>query len=308
MKKIKIVFSLVFTLMVLFSFSCSISAAPQKEIIYENDFEDGNIDETFDVNHGTLTVVSEKGEKFLRCSHESNKIQFAYGPTEQHNVDISFRLRATTIVNATNATISPFFRSPHIPAWDTISYQLQFKTYQTSLIYADRFADEMTLESISDYPDFGISMGLWNNVQISTRGERIIVYVNGDRVLETVDNRYGEYGGFGFSGLQASFDIDDIVITRHYGEKLPEPSDNEKPLWMGDISETEEPDIADTGVIRIDLTNLGQNKKPVNNAINYIDPNKITVYTWIALSISVICVALSAVGFVTIKKNKGGEC
>ena len=293
--------------MFLLSFPCSVSAAPQKEVVYENDFENGEIDDTFEVNRGNLNVVSEKGEKFLRCSHESNRIQFAYGPTDQRNVDISFRLRATTIVNATNATISPFFRSPHIPAWDTISYQLQFKTFQTSLMYADRFADENQLESIGQYPDFGISIGLWNNVQISTRGERIIVYVNGDRILETVDNRYGEYGGFGFAGLQASFDIDDIVITRHYGKNSPEPAANERPLWMGDISEKEEPDIPDTGVIRIDLTNLGQNKKPVNNAINYIDPTKITIYTWIALGISIICVALSTIGFVTIKKSKGGE-
>ncbi len=305
MKKIKCLAIFLLLFVLVSSFSLTASAATNK-IVYKNNFESGKLDDTFQINYGTLKVVSEKGEKFLRCTNESNRIQFAYGPTEQRDVDISFRLRATLFTNASSATISPFFRSPHIPAWDTVSYQLQFKTFQTSLIFADRFADENTLTPLTDYPDFGISIGLWNNVQISTRGERIIVYVNGDRILETSDNNYGEYGGFGFAGLMSSFDIDDIVITRHYGSNLPEPQANEKPLWAGDFLEKEELDIPDTGVLRIDLTTLGQEKVPVNNAINFTNPFKASIYTWIALAIAVVCGLTAALGFgILIRRKKG---
>lgn len=307
MKKIKFIFLLVTVLLIVNTFSLSSFALPTNEIIYENNFENGLIDDSFVVNYGNLSVVSEKSEKFLRCQHESNRIQFAYGPTEQRNVDISFKLRVTTFVNASIATVSPFFRSPHIPAWDTIAYQLEFKSYTTSLMFADRFADENTLTTLAEYPDFGISVGLWNNVQISTRGERIIVYLNGTRIFETIDSNYGEYGGFGFAAKQASFDVDDIVIKRYYGENLPEPTANEKPLWMGDLAEEEEPDIPDTGVIRIDLTTLGQGKKPVSNAINYVDPTKLTIYSWIALSTVIICMLSAFGGFFVIKNNKGGK-
>lgn len=307
MRKFKVFLSLFVAILLLCVFPLTAFASDTSETLYKNDFENGIIDDSFVVNHGTLNVVSEKGEKFLRCTHESNRIQFAYGPTDQRNVDISFRIRATTIVNATTATISPFFRSPHIPAWDTVSYQLQFKTYETSLIYADRFADDNTLAPIATYPDFAVSVGLWNNVQISTRGERIIVYVNGELLFETIDTNYGEYGGFGFAALQASFDIDDLVISRHYGERLPEPTLNEKPLWMGDLMEKEEADIPDTGIVRIDLTNLGQNKAPVSNAINYIDPTKPTTFTWIILALAVLCAATATTGFVIAIINKGGK-
>lgn len=307
MKKFKFILSLVAVVLVVNTIAFTSLASPANEIIYSNNFENGVIDDSFVVNYGNLSVVTEKGEKFLRCGHESNRVQFAFGPTEQRNVDISFKIRATTFVNKSTATISPFFRSPHIPAWDTIAYQLEFKTYTTSLIYADRFADENSLTTLSEYPDFGISVGLWNNVQISTRGERIIVYLNGQRIFETIDTNYGEYGGFGFAAKMASFDVDDIVIKRHYGKSMPEPTANEKPLWMGDIAETEELDIPDTGVIRIDLTNLGQEKKPVSNAIHYIDPTKLTVYSWIALSVVVLCGIAALLGFTVINKNKGGK-
>ena len=307
MKKLKTALVLLLMVALLVVFPITANAASVSEKVYANDFVSGEIDDSFIVNYGTLSVVKENDESFLRCSHQNNRIQFAYGPSEQRNVDISFRVRATNLSNASNSTVSPFFRSPHIPAWDTISYQLQFKTYETAIIYADRFADDATLEPIASYPDFGISVGLWNNVQISTRGERIIVYVNGDRILETVDNRYGEYGGFGFTGLYSSFDIDDIVITRYYGNILPEPVENERPLWMGDISENEEKDIPDTGIIRIDLTNLGQNKQPVDNSVIYIDPTQITLYTWVALVLAVMAAGLSIAGFVTIKISKGGK-
>ena len=303
----KIIFLLATVLLLFNTFTFSSFASPASEIVYENNFDSGAIDESFDIYYGNLKVVEEKGEQFLRCNHQDNRIQFAYGPAEQRNVDISFKIRATTIANATTATISPFFRSPHIPAWDTVAYQLEFKTYTTSLMYADRFADGNTLTTLAEYSDFGISVGLWNNVQISTRGERIVVYLNGDRILETIDTNEGEYGGFGFAARLASFDIDDLVITRHYGENLPEPSANERPLWMGDLAEEEEPDIADTGVPRIDLTNLGQNKETVNNAINYVDPTLVTTYTWILLAVAAACALAAVGGFVALILNKGGK-
>lgn len=305
MKKIKYI--AVFALLFVMIFSVSLTAsANSSEVVYKNNFESGSLDDTFQITRGDLKVVNEKGEKFLRCTHEANKIQFAYGPEEQKNVDISFRLRATLFTNTNTATISPFFRSPHIPAWDTISYQLQFNTFQTSLIYADRFADETTLTPIAYYTDSGISVGLWNNVQISTRGDRIIVYLNGDRIIETADSNYGEYGGFGFCSAMSSFDIDDIVITRHYGKNLPEPQANERPLWAGDISEKEEPDIPDTGVIRIDLTTLGQEKVPVNNAIKFTNPFEASIYTWLAVAIAACSGASAVLGFVVLKRGKKG--
>lgn len=302
MKKIlSILISAIFA----FSLFSLTSSAASSEVVYKNSFESGIVDDTFEINYGELKVVEEKGEKFLRCSQQGNKIQFAYGPTDQRNVDISFRIRATNINNATNSTITAFFRSPHIPAWDTISYQLQLKSYQAALIYADRFADDSTLSTLVDYQDYGISVGLWNNVKISTRGEMIIVYVNGDRILETTDDRYGEYGGFGFSASQASFDVDDISITRYYGNSLPDPTANEKPDWAGDPSEKEEADVADTGIIRVDLTTLGQQKSFADNSVDFLNPYIMSVYSWVALGVAVITALAATVGFwILLKKGK----
>lgn len=304
MRKIKLLLSAVLALTLILCLATPALAADAGKVIYENSFDSGVLDDTFKVTRGTLSVAEEKGNPYLKVAHQTNQVHFAYGPTEQKDYDLTFRIRASLLTNEANATISPFFRSPHLPAWDTVSYQLQLKTFSASLIYADRFADDLTLSPLTEYDGFGISAGLWNNVKISTRGDRIIVYLNGDRVLETSDNKYGQTGGFGFTGRYASFDVDDIVITRYYGSTLPEPTPNEKPAWAGDISEKEEPDIPDTGVLRLDLTTLGQEKKPVNRAINYIDPAATGLYSWIALAAALICGGAATAGFIVLAKNK----
>ncbi len=308
MKKVKFLVMLLSLLCIFSVLPFTASAAKTSEVVYENDFESGKLDDTFVVEYGTLSVKKEGDEQFLRCNHENNRLQFAYGPEEQKDVDISFKIRATTIGNNTNSTVSAIFRSPHIPAWDTVGYQLQLKTFQASLIYADRFADGNSLTPMVDSDQFGISIGLWNNVKISTRGKKMIVYINGNLLLETSDDRYGEYGGFGFTGLQSSFDIDDIVITRYYGKKMPEPTANERPLWAGDINENETLDAPDTGVLRIDLTILGQEKKPTSNAVTYVNNAEFNIYSLLALIITVLCAVGSAIGFIILfKKRKGGN-
>lgn len=305
MKFLKI-FSLIFCFILLTTILAVPTSAASSKVIYENDFSggDSDIDNTFDVYCGILTVVEEKGNKFLRCTQESAKVHFAYGPTEERNIDISLKIRATTINDNNNSRMEVMFRSPHIPAWETVCYSLQMKTYQSSLIFADRFADANERLPLLDSTDFRMKSGLWNNVQISTRGERIIIYVNGNLLFEYKDNQYAEEGGVGFSAASMSFDVDDIVITKHYGTSLPEPSANEKPEWAGDISEQEEPDIADTGVIRIDLTTLGQEKVAVNNAIHFINPFELTVYTWIALAVALVCLFGAVVGWLLLARYK----
>lgn len=303
MKKLKPVLSACLALVLCLGLATPAMAADSK-VIYENRFESGTLDDTFKVTRGNLSVVQEKGNHYLKVQHQSNQVHFAYGPQEQKDYDLSFRVRASLFTVEANATVSPFFRSPHIPAWDTVSYQLQLKTYSASLIYADRFADELTLTPLTEYDGFGISAGLWNNVKISTRGDRIIVYINGDRVLEASDDKYGQLGGFGFAAKYASFDVDDIVITRYYGSAMPEPTPNEKPAWVGDISETEEPDVPDTGVLRIDLTTLGQEKTPVNRTIRYTDPSALSLFSWIALAVALVCGGTAAVGFITVAKSR----
>lgn len=307
MKKFKLLVMLLAFIIVFSALPLTTSAAASSEVVYKNDFESGKLDDSFVIEYGDLQILEENDGKFLRCNIESNKIHFAYGPQEQRDFDLSFRIRATTISN-NNARISPIFRSPHIPAYNTVAYKVRFTSFQTSLVYADRFADGNTLTSISDYDNFGISIGLWTNVQISTRGERIIVYVNGDKLFDEVDSNYGVSGGFGFYSYLAAIDIDDIVITRHYGKSLPEPVANERPAWAGDPGEDEELDAPDTGLLRIDLTTLGQEKTPVNLAIDFINPFTTSAYTWIALVIAIIAAAGAMVGFVVLsKKSKGGK-
>ncbi len=309
MKKFKFLTMLLALFMVFSALPLTTSAAASSEVVYKNNFESGKLDDSFVIEYGNLQILQENDGKYLRCNSDTsnNRIHFAYGPQEQRDFDLSFRIRATTMTN-NNARISPFFRSPHIPAYNTVAYKVRFTSYQTSLVYADRFADGNTLTSIADYDNFGMSIGLWTNVQISTRGERIIVYVNGDKLFDQVDSNYGESGGFGFYSYFAAIDIDDIVITRHYGKSLPEPVANERPAWAGEPGENEELDAPDTGLLRIDLTTLGQEKKPVNLAINFIDPFTASAYTWIALAIAVIAAAGAIVGFVVLrKKSKGGK-
>lgn len=307
MKKFKLL-TLLLALVVFFStLPLTASAAASNKVVYKNDFESGKLDDSFVIQYGELNIAQENGGKYLQCSATSNKILFAYGPQEERDYDLSFRIRAATISGNTSR-ISALFRSPNIPAHNSVTYKVRFTSFQSSLVYADLFADENTLTSISDYDSFGLSIGLWNNVQISTRGERIIVYVNGDKLFDEVDSRYGENGGFGFYALGATIDVDDIVITRHYGKSLPEPVANERPSWAGEPGENEELDAPDTGLLRIDLTTLGQEKIPVNLAIDFIDPFTISKYTWIALGVAIIAAAGAIVGFVVLrKKSKGGK-
>lgn len=307
--KINKIIASVLTVLLLLSISMfSASAAPSSEVVYENDFSSGELDDTFKITYGNLAVVEEKGDKLLRVTKDSaDRVHFAYGPEEQRNYDLSFKVRATFLTNSTNTQLTAFFRSPHIPAWDTVSYHLQFRTYQTALMYADRFADENTLTSLSDYPDFGISSGLWNNVQISTRGDRMIIYVNGNLFFEYTDSQYGELGGFGFTARGVSFDVDDVVITRYYGSSMPEPTANERPQWAGDISEDEEADIEDTGLPRLDFTTLGQEKVVKSNAIHFLNPFELTVYTWIALAVAAVSAVAAVTGWLIIVKRKRSE-
>lgn len=280
-------------------FSISAFAAESSKIVYKNDFDGVGIDETMDYNpYGTPSIQEEKGNKYLKCEiSDDDRIAFRinFGPDEQKNVDITLKMRMQGSSDK-NHRMAVFFRSPTIPAFEAISYQLRLYELRSVLTFADIYdANNQTYTQIAEYSEKGNKSGLWHNVKISLRENRIVAYIDGNMVCDTTHDGYAALGGFGLCSYGMSFDVDDIVITRHYGTVLPEPTANEVPEWVGDPLDEEEPEFEDTGDERLNLVGAFNDDDDVDVKISNLSLNK---YIVLATSVSAVLLLAGIIVFI----------
>ena len=150
--------------------------------------------------------------------------------------------------------------------------------------------------------------GLWYNMKVSLRKNRIVVFVNGVKFIDIEDDRSPDTGGFGVMGSGFEFDIDDIKITRYFGKSLPEPIPNDAPAWVGLEGTDEEEEFADTGEERMNL--FGGVSEKIDTAVSAIAPGSMTLGKWIAIGLLIIILLLISgivVVVVLLKKCKNGN-
>ena len=264
----------------------NVNAANVGTVLYQNDFSKG-IDSTMNYNAaGSCEITTLFGESFLRCTplaDGTRAFRINFGPEEAKNVDISFRIRSTSAQSNASAFYGLYFRCPSIPANFKFAYQLRLNSQKTSLICMDDYADTvqtvLTEDANTTFTDC-----LWYNVKVSLRENRIAVFVNGNMVMDFEDDYYLPLGGFGLCSSRYTFDVDDIKIIGYKG-KLPEPTPNEAPIWVGEPFSDYKKDIPDSGKERLNLSNLGGEKGDGTTEVSVVNPNELTINSWIAISL-----------------------
>lgn len=288
------------------------SAAGTGKVVYENDFSGTEIDETmWYLNTGTVAVTEEFGEKFLRCTpitSGARAVRINFGPQEAKNVDVSFKIRARANQTNTGAYLGIYFRSISIPANALFAYQLRLNATKTALVHVNNHYDTTTT-TLTEDANTMVSQGLWYNVKLCLRENRIVVYINGTKIMDLEDESNPAAGGFGLCGVRYTFDVDDLVMTQYSGKTLPEPEPNEVPVWVGAPGTDEEPEFADTGEERLNLFGTGGEK--VSSAVSAVDPNKMTVNSYIAIGLIAALVLMAAstliVALLLVKSKKREE-
>ncbi len=309
-KLIKLIATAIIVLTLVFSLSFTASAADSGKVIYENDFSKSDkLDDTMWYSSaGTQEIIEEYGEKFIRCyplTSGTRASRINFGPNEVKNVDIDFRLRARDTQTATDAYCGLYFRSISIPASPLFAYQLRFNKTKAAVAHVNNHYDTTTNVLIEDANTM-LKPGLWYNIRVSLREKRMVVYVNGQKIVDMEDDSYPVYGGVGLCGVRYTFDIDDILMVQYSGKKLPEPTANETPKWVGELGTQEEEEFVDSGEERLNL--FGGTVEKVSTLIKGISPNALTVGKIIALCLLALVILFAVLTVVIlvlfIKKKK----
>ncbi len=282
-----------------------VSAAENGTVVYKNDFSNG-VDASMNyLNYGKYEVMTLNNETFMRCTPETSgtrAFRLNFGPQEAKNVDISFRIRSAEPQTNSGAYYGIFFRSPSIPANAKWGYQLRFAPAKTSLVCFDAYADTQQTP-ISEDPMTKIKDSLWYNVKVCLRNSRIVVYINGTQVFDFVDEYFPALGGFGIMSVRYIFDIDDLVITQYQGKKLPEPTANTAPIWVGAEDTDYKADVVDSGKERLNLAGIGGSNS--SGDVNTDDGGKGSSLIWLLIVLLIVILLLIAgIVFVSIMLSK----
>ncbi len=272
----------------------SANASDAGTIIYANDFSNGMDDTMSYTAAGSTEVVTILGETFLRCkplTSGTRAFRMNFGPEEVKNVDITFKIRSTAAVNNTSAHYGVFFRSPAIPAFAPFSYNFRLSASKTALVRYDNYADT-TQESIYEDAMIKANDCLWYNVKVCLRDNRMVVYLNGDKIVDCTDDYYPVRGGFGITSVRYTFDLDDLEILQYKSSKV-EPTPNLAPEWVGEPGTDYKTDIPDSGKERLNLLNIGGNKDNASTAIDVLSLDELTLNKWIAIGLIVLPILLA---------------
>ena len=306
-KTIKLVISLILVFSAALMLLVPASAASVGEVVYKNDFSSTELDETmWYKSGGTVAVMKEYGEQFLRCTSvvgSARKVELSFGPKEIKNVDISFRIRAAVTNTHTAARMGIYFRSATIPASENFAYQFRLSEAKTTVVNMNSHFDTQTKALAEDF-NITARAGLWNNVKVCLRENRIVIYVNGELACDFKDDIYPAEGGFGICGERYTFDVDDIVMTHYSGKALPEPTANEAPLWAGEFGTEEPAELADTLKDRFNpFAEVGGIIEQTKDTASKISVTAIVVIAILALLLIGIIIIL-VILIIENKKNK----
>ncbi len=303
MRKLRVILSLAMIVALVLSFTVSTRAADAGKVIFETDFSADTLDESmWYVSGGTVELTDEYGERFLRCTSivgGARQVEINFGPEEVENIDVTMRIRARETRSETNAAMGLHFRSTTIPASRNFAYQLGLSELNMSLNVMNNWYDTQTTPLADDF-NVKVRAGLWNNLKLCLREDRIVVFVNGEMVCDIKDSTYPNEGSIGISGVRYTFDVDDIVMTQYSGSNLPEPTPNEAPIWVGELGTDEKQEIADTGQERVKLPGKGDGDEIFAEGVNL---NLIISISLLALA-AILLAGSVIIGIMLVKKPR----
>ena len=268
---------------------CS-QAAAVGEVVYEENFENGETDisPTSDKT-GTNVIKSEDGNHYLHFNgYGENRYSLScFGPYVA-DFDFSFKIRQT-IHNGSWSYCMALF---HID-WNVNAYRVDLYEDHVRLVFDNGVDDETAFGS---YDSFGVSNDKWSTVQVFGRGNEYTVVMDGELVGQFTSDERDE-GNFGFCGWQTEFDVDDIKIIEYVDGTAPPVNS----LVDGMGEETDNRDI---------IENERESRKMLDTLIDAVSSlGGFAILLYISLAIAALAVIVIVVILIVsaIKKRRKKE-
>ncbi len=179
-------------------------AAPEREYVTFDDLEAVPAQIALNSGNGTLSLVTEEGNKFFRVTEGSNSTRFTVGLTEDavegaSSVVFEAKMRYNLVRDDGNGATNMFFTKEG----DTSSraFEFQFNYIGGNIIISTREGTDATGAATTqkdfetDSIDTGIKLNDWFKIKLEYTDEgKLIVSINGDVVLEST-NYYDKFNG-----------------------------------------------------------------------------------------------------------------
>jgi hypothetical protein len=159
--------------------------------------------------------------KAMRITEPDNVVFYGLGDSSLKNYTLTMQAKFVSWSGNTNGTYASFGPSVFVSGNDrgnVSRYELRYNypnlsNGQWSIYQRGGNPTDNNLISNIKMPD-GYNMNDWNTYKIETGNGSITYYVN-DTVVAQVSNPSNAFGGFGFGGYNATFDVADISLVQN---------------------------------------------------------------------------------------------
>lgn len=217
MKKIMVV---LLALTLLFS---SFTMAEETNITYdfEEDFENYVDSMVVEQGAGTITILEEEGNHFMRCitnagEADNGYFHCQYGPVVE-DFDLELRVRPYNIKNPDYHWIKICYRADPGPIkGEREAYIFEIWDWRGNLV---KKSDSQRITEAKKYvenEDFYFDGDTWYSIRIEGRDNTFTCWVDDELLGTMVDDGYFRNdGSFALCSWGADFDIDDIRVVKY---------------------------------------------------------------------------------------------
>lgn len=221
----------------------TIAADTTGTVLYEEDFESGTIAfmNQSPENDGTCSIVEENGNKFLQLVTNTFESENGYlhfwgpyaedGETLQLNMtgdwDYTLRVRPDYIKNPDH-NWAKICVNAQDGLWENACYMFEMWQWRGKIAVKDNANGLNDLNNAfvegMENENYEFNDGIWYDLKISRRGNKISVYVNDILNVYMTDNDARWDGGtIVFCSWGANFSVDDLKVVGYEGDG-PDPT------------------------------------------------------------------------------------
>lgn len=188
-------------------------SAASGDVVYKNDFEDGEIRmDDFGAN-GKGEIATEGSNhylKLLKNDNDAGYLHTAFGSAAVADFDWSMRVRLDRFSDEQWNWAKLCFRAPQRS--ENESYHLEL--WSTRVAFSAKGGPNARSEEakIKENTNTGLAKGVWYTVEIFARGDTFSAYINGKKMLEMSDPDFKE-GVFVLCSWGVDMSVDNIVVT-----------------------------------------------------------------------------------------------
>lgn len=212
------------------------------QVLYEQNFESGKNEfiNTNPENDGTSSIVEENGNKFLQLvtnnGDEANGYLHFWGPMAEDGSlalnmegdwDYTLRVRPDYIKNPDHNWIK-ICTAAQDGKWENACYMFEMWQWRGKIAIKE---NDIGLNDLNnplvegmENEGFEFNDGIWYNVKMSRRANKISVYVNDKLCVYMTDEENRFQGGtIAFCSWGANFSVDDLKVVGYTGDG-PDPT------------------------------------------------------------------------------------